>query len=69
MGVSQSFRRTSVIFFSLFGQDYRTDEEVTKVERLDGGEWVEVRNPRAIARAHVEVRDQLLKNKGESDDV
>lgn len=58
-----------MIFFRLFGQDYRTDEEVTKVERLDGGEWVEVRNPRAIARAHVEVRDQLLKNKGVSDDV
>lgn len=58
-----------MIFFTLFGQDYRTDEEVTKVERLDGGEWVEVRNPRAIARAHVEVRAQLLKNKGDSDDV
>lgn len=58
-----------MIFFRLFGQDYRTDEEVTKVERLDDGEWIVVKNPRAVARAHVEVREQLLKNKGGSDDV
>jgi hypothetical protein len=54
-----------MVFFILFGKQYRTDFSATKVEMLeDGGKWTATRNPRVVSRAKAAVQEWLEKAKG-----